>query len=99
MGKTELCIKVVGPAMMRRLNRQYRGKDKPTDVLAFPMGVNHAILHLGDIFINREDAKTKFLPLAVHGFLHLLGLDHERSPREAKEMFALQHEILTYLRH
>lgn len=97
--RTELCIKIVSPTMMRRLNLRYRGRDKVTDVLAFPIGGNHGILHLGDIFINRTNAKKKFLFLAIHGFLHLLGYDHERSAREEREMFALQDEILNYLRH
>ena len=93
---------------MRRLNRRYRGKDKTTDVLAFPLltprelstrSKKRDILHLGDIIINRRDAKKKFLFLAVHGFLHILGFDHERSARDAKIMFTLQDEIITAVRN
>lgn len=79
------------------LNRDYRGKDKPTDVLAFaydeaggPPGV------LGDVIISveraRAQAASRRVPLAselellaVHGTLHLLGYDHEK-PAEARKM-------------
>ncbi len=107
MPRPELCIKLASPGEMRRLNRLYRGKDTATDVLAFPLltprelstrSKKHGILHLGDIIINRRDAKKKFLFLAVHGFLHLLGFDHERSSREAKVMFTLQDEIINSMR-
>lgn len=106
--KTELFIQIVSSAFMRRLNRTYRGKDQPTDVLTFPLWTKrelstqaskHGILDLGDIFINRADARKRFLSLATHGFLHLLGFDHERSKREEKIMFALQDEIIAIMRN
>ena len=108
MPRYELCIKLASPTEMRRLNLRYRGKDKAADVLAFPLltprelstpSRKSDILHLGDIVINRDDAKKNFLFLAVHGFLHLLGFDHERSVRDEKIMFSLQDEILNYLRN
>src|SRR3989344_4476923 len=85
-------IHIVSPARMRTLNRKYRGKDKPTDVLSFPLNIKHDILYLGDIFINRIDAKKNLAFLVVHGFLHLMGFDHERSKRDEKVMFSLQDE-------
>ena len=104
----ELSVNVVSPAVMRRLNRTYRSKDKTTDVLSFPLLKKHEvstarkkrdILVLGDIFIGRSFAKkeTMFAFLIVHGFLHLLGYDHEQSEREARVMFALQDTILSQL--
>ena len=108
MPRPELCIRLASPAEMRRLNRIYRGKDETTDVLSFPLltprelstrSTKRGILHLGDIVINRRDAKKKFLFLAAHGFLHLLGFDHERSARDAKIMFTLQDEIITVVRN
>ena len=104
MRKVEFSIQVVSPAVMRRLNRTYRGKDKPTDVLSFPLWTKHElstlrekhdILDLGDIFINRVDAKGKLAFLVVHGFLHLMGYDHERSKREAQKVEQLEKAILT----
>jgi probable rRNA maturation factor len=70
---------------MRALNRQFRGKDKVTDVLSFPAGQRG---FLGDIVIATgvaqrqardagHSAQTEFRVLALHGLLHLLGYDHE----------------------
>ena len=71
-------------AMVRGLNRRYRGKDRPTDVLSFPAGEND---HLGDIVVSSDTARRQGRRrghgaareariLLIHGFLHLLGYDH-----------------------
>ena len=89
-------------AGIRRLNRQHRGLDRPTDVLSFPLEEEHL---LGDIVISLERAREQSIEyghsfqretafLCVHSVLHLLGYDHERSPEEEKEMFARQEAIL-----
>ena len=73
---------------MRALNRKYRGKDKPTDVLSFPADDDAELSGLGDIVIATGVARRQarggrsFVPaelrvLALHGLLHLLGYDHE----------------------
>ena len=75
-----------GDRTLHRLNRQYRGKDKPTDVLSFPGP--HEQGNLGDIVISVETAARNARALgrtlareldvlALHGFLHVLGYDHE----------------------
>ena len=80
---------------MRSLNRRYRGKDRSTDVLAFP-GVGGGFL--GDIAVSvpyaARRARRRDAPLAwqldlllLHGFLHLLGYDHET---DGGEMDALE---------
>jgi len=72
-------------AMLRELNRRYRGKDRPTDVLSFPAGEEG---HLGDIVVSAETTRRQARRhghgpsreagiLLIHGFLHLLGYDHE----------------------
>ena len=85
----EVSVLFCADARMRTLNRRYRGKDKTTDVLAFPAGpgpVSEGFL--GDIVISvpyaarearrREDTRSREIDrLLVHGFLHLLGYDHE----------------------
>lgn len=82
----ELALVLAGDATLRRLNRIYRGKDKPTDVLSFPGPGGEA--GLGDIVISvaraeinaRRFGRTLLQELdvlALHGFLHLLGHDHE----------------------
>ena len=92
--KVELSVNIVSPAKMRELNKLHRDKDKPTDVLSFQLGIQHDILYAGDIFINRLDAKKNLPFLVAHGFLHLMGYDHEKSPKQAREMFSLQDKIL-----
>ena len=86
-------IVLVGDAAMRRLNREWRGKDHATDVLSFPADdetprVRGRIRHLGDVVIAtgvaarqareaRHAYGTELKVLALHGLLHLLGYDHE----------------------
>ena len=82
----ELSLVLAGDGLLRRLNREYRGKDKATDVLSFPGDGGEA--GLGDIVISVAKAERnarrfgRTLPqeldaLALHGFLHVLGYDHE----------------------
>ena len=81
----DLSIAVVSDRRMRALNRQFRGKDKVTDVLSFPA---ESAGFLGDVVIAsgvaRKQARdaghsiqTEVRVLALHGLLHLLGYDHE----------------------
>ena len=87
----EIGVSVVGPAESRRLNAEYRGKDKPTNVLSFPVPQLPVTgpQPLGDLVIcpqvlrteAREQKKTlraHWAHLVVHGSLHLIGYDHER---------------------
>lgn len=107
-GARSVTLRIVAAAEGRRLNRQWRGKDKPTNVLSFPSGES---LHpadepvpLGDIVIcapviRREAAEQGKEPQAhwahmvVHGVLHLLGYDHE-SDRDAQVMERLERALL-----
>jgi probable rRNA maturation factor len=81
-----MTVALVPDARVRTLNRQYRKKDAPTDVLSFPDDERG---HLGDVVIAagvaRRQARdaghslaTELRVLALHGLLHLLGYDHER---------------------
>jgi len=108
---TEISVSLDSDAAVRELNRQWRGKDKPTNVLSFPMmqlapGDAPGPL-LGDLVLAREtlgreaaaDGKPvadHFRHLVVHGTLHLLGYDHETDD-EADAMEALEIEILAGL--
>lgn len=89
---------------LRDLNRNFRGKDKPTNVLSFP---GHEKTYAGDIAmafgVTRDEAKVAgksladhAVHLAVHGVLHLAGHDHERAG-DAKVMEALEVKILARL--
>jgi len=108
----DLDLSLVGNALMRSLNRKFRKKDKTTDVLSFPLHekkeARRGGVFLGDIVIAvprvRKQAKERgvsfereLLFLIIHGTLHLLGYDHEKSPREAKQMKKLEREILSKL--
>jgi probable rRNA maturation factor len=82
----ELSLVFGGDRLLRRLNREFRGKDRPTDVLSFPGGGGEE--GLGDVVISVETAGRNARArgrtllheldvLALHGLLHLLGHDHE----------------------
>jgi probable rRNA maturation factor len=114
---TELSLTIVSDRSIRKLNRDYRGKDAPTDVLSFsqieeagvsPQNpdalINRAGLVLGDVVISIDTALLQALEfgvtptarlrtLLIHGFLHLLGYDHERSPADARRMFARERAL------
>jgi probable rRNA maturation factor len=95
---------------MRELNRRYRGIDRTTDVLSFPVheslkdiGAGSEIL-IGDIVINLplaarqskdfgETVPGEVRRLLIHGFLHLLGFDHERSAYQARRMRTKEREL------
>jgi probable rRNA maturation factor len=112
----ELAIVLTDDSAVRVLNRDWRGIDKATNVLSFPMQTpgqpvagrsKSPPVMLGDIVIAYEtaareaDAESKSLRdhlvhLAVHGFLHLLGYDHD-SDRDAETMEGIERAILARL--
>ena len=113
----DLSLTLTTDASIRALNREYRNKDRATDVLSFsqieergraridPRTVrNLEGMQLGDVVISIDTAlaqacaydvapSERLRTLLIHGFLHLLGYDHERSPAEARKMFAREREI------
>jgi probable rRNA maturation factor len=91
-----LAVELVGSERIRGLNRQHRGRDAPTDVLAFPLdgsGPTAGPRELGDVVICPEHTED-LLEAVVHGVLHLTGMDHET---DEGEMLALQAEIRSWL--
>ncbi len=91
-----LAVEVVGEERIRELNREHRGRDEATDVLAFPVdgaGPTAGPRELGDVAICPARC-TDVTEAAVHGTLHLCGLDHET---DAGQMLSLQREILAAL--
>ena len=92
-----LGLEVVGEERIRELNREHRGKDEPTDVLAFPVdgaGPTAGPRELGDVAICPERC-SDVTEAAVHGVLHLCGHDHET---DDGEMLALQARVIAGLR-
>jgi pyridoxine 5-phosphate synthase len=113
MKNAELSILLVNDDRMAELNRDYRHKHGPTNVLSFPMpednGPPGQIL-LGDIVISVDTARReagqkgvschqRISRLIVHGFVHLLGYDHERSDAEAETMLTEENKIMDNLKH
>lgn len=105
----ELCIRIVGETESAQLNRQYRHKSGPTNVLSFPTTLPEglALPLLGDLVIcaavvNREAVEqgksraAHWAHMVVHGSLHLLGFDHIRN-RDASKMEAEEVKILRKL--
>src|SRR6202000_2039778 len=114
VGEAELAVMLTDDAGIRTLNNNWRGIDKPTNVLSFPalqptgpVGPDDAPRMLRDIALayetTRREADDEQKPfehhlshLAVHGFLHLIGYDHENDA-DAEIMEALEVEILAQL--
>jgi probable rRNA maturation factor len=91
-----LAVELVDAGRIRELNRTHRGKDAPTDVLAFPLdgaGPVAGPRELGDVTICPEYC-TDVVEAAIHGTLHLCGMDHEV---DAGEMLALQDRVIAGL--
>ena len=114
VGDAELAVMLTDDSGIRTLNSNWRGIDKPTNVLSFPAlqptgtgAPDDAPRMLGDIAIayetTRREADDEQKPfdhhlshLAVHGFLHLIGYDHEKDD-DAEAMESLEQEILAQL--
>ena len=105
-GEAEVSVKFTSDEEVRSLNAQWRGKDKATNVLSFPMTEDPASAPmLGDIVLAggvcEREAREKGVALeahaahlVVHGALHLLGYDHETSDADAEEMEAAERRAL-----
>ena len=104
---SEVSVAMLTNERVQALNKQYRGKDKPTNVLSFPASADGSCPLLGDIVlaagIVQAEAKSKRASLEnhvshllIHGFLHLQGYDHE-TEGEAKAMEAREIKALADL--
>lgn len=105
-GQAELSLVLVGNGEIRELNAKFRKRDYPTDVLSFPAGneLPEDVQLLGDVVISLEKARAQakerrrtlneeMVTLLIHGVVHLLGYDHERSSRDARTMERLEKKI------
>ena len=108
--EADLSIALVGQGRIRELNKRYRGKNRITDILAFPdkeIGLGEVVICLREVKKNAkrfsvvEETKVSSSPslnfvrsvfekelarVLIHGILHLLGYDHEKSETEAKKV-------------
>ena len=91
-----LGVEIAAPERIRKLNREHRGVNRATDVLAFPLdgpGQAQGPRELGDVIICPQEC-TSVREAAVHGVLHLCGFDHEV---DEGEMLALQAKAMAKL--
>jgi probable rRNA maturation factor len=107
----ELCVVLTDNADIQALNREYLGRDRPTNVISFPQqeGVGPQGSHLGDVVISVERAAEEALEagmetmdriraLLIHGICHLCGYNHEGVSEEmTHEMEALEERVLSLL--
>jgi probable rRNA maturation factor len=102
----EVNVRITSDQEMRRLNREFRGKDKTTDVLSFPVSATGKVKLSGDIAISAEIARenaealghtfeSEIKILLLHGLLHLAGHDHEA---DKGEMAALEQKLRAKLK-
>lgn len=108
--EAELSLALIDNTEMQKLNAKYGRKDYPTDVLSFPTDETLSPVHrvLGDVIISvqmarqqaRERGRTtdeEMVTLLIHGIVHLLGYDHERSAKDAGVMKRLENKIYRQL--
>jgi probable rRNA maturation factor len=104
--QSELSLMLVDNRKIKELNSRYRSKNEPTDVLSFSPGegLPGGVRLLGDVVISLEQAEKQAArrkktleeeveSLLIHGILHLLGYDHERSRSEARVMRGMERKI------
>jgi len=113
-GGYELTVVLVDDREITRLNRQYFRRNRPTNVISFPLmddsPVSLRSRLLGDVVISaetarrdagevKEKAEDEILFLLIHGILHLLGYDHEGAKEERLCMETKEREIFSLLKH
>tara|TARA_B100000401_G_C52565970_1_gene605614 strand:- start:78 stop:536 length:459 start_codon:yes stop_codon:yes gene_type:complete len=111
--KVLISVLLTSNQKIRILNRKFRKKNKPTDILSFPFfdkknlkkNINNKKFYLGDIAIshqeflkkNKNDYKNNFLKIFIHGYLHLLNFDH-KSNKDFKIMYSKENKIFNKIK-
>ena len=106
--KAYITVLLTDNLKIRLLNKKFRKKNKPTDILSFPFfnkknlkkNLKHKKFYLGDIAIsdteflkkNKSDLKNSFIKIFIHGFLHLLNFDH-KSDKDYEVMSSIENKI------
>ena len=99
--KTIITVLLSGNSKIKKLNKVFRKKNMPTDILSFPIkkSIDNKLFYLGDIIISFEfmnrpktikllEFKKKVIKIFIHGFLHLNGFDHKKN----KDFYKMQKE-------
>jgi probable rRNA maturation factor len=112
-GEYELAVVLVDDREITRLNRQYFRRNRPTNVISFPMLEETSLSPqgrvLGDVVISSETAEREAAEvgkkteeevffLLIHGILHLVGYDHEKGRKDRVEMEAKEQELFALLK-
>lgn len=110
VGRAEVSVALLDDASIQRMNRDHLSHDRPTDVISFGLWETGAPVVVGDIYIGWEEAgrqaeahgvafEEELVRLAVHGTLHVTGMDHPevQAERPASEMYRLQESIVAAL--
>ena len=108
----ELSVVFGSDCLLQELNRTYRHQDRATNVLAFPQHPTYegepVTAMLGDVIVSlhtaareayelQQSLEERVVYLLLHGLLHLLGYDHERSAAQRRHMETLERQVLAYL--
>jgi len=101
--EAELSIALVGQGRMRALNKKYLGKNRVTDVLAFPsQNLGEIVICLREVKKNAKKFNSTFekelTTCLIHGILHLLGYDHEKGEHETEKMKKKEEDYLLQLK-
>lgn len=110
LSQNSITVIIVDNEIIQKINRQFRKKNKPTDVISFaerdmPFPDPAKMQRLGDVYVSLEKAweqyheysksfREEVRRLLVHGILHLLGYDHEKSVREERMMMKKEEEVM-----
>lgn len=98
--KKEISIAIVDSPEIQKLNKQYRKKNKPTDVLSFGKAgdeIAEIVICPEEIEKTGNNFKKEMAEVVIHGILHLLKYDHEKE-KDAEKMFAKQKEYLSKIK-
>ena len=103
----QLNLVFVNSLEMKKLNKQFRSKNKPTDVLSFSFlkSFSHSQKELGELVLclpyirqmKQGPVRERTAYAILHGILHLLGFEHEKNPQSAQKMYRLQDQIFDKL--
>ncbi|MFA5714533.1 MAG: rRNA maturation RNase YbeY [Candidatus Paceibacterota bacterium] len=94
----EISIAIIDSLEIKKLNKQYRKKNRPTDVLSFGKvreEIAEIVICPEEVEKNGKDFKKELIEVLIHGVLHLLSYDHEKKKSDAEVMFKKQKEYLS----
>lgn len=105
LSRSDLTVVLLSSARMKKVNLQFRGKDYVTDVLSFAPTSRESVGELlfcpsvlkKQARLNQHSLDNELTYLLIHGILHLLGYDHERSKAAEKKMFLIQDRLFSRL--